>query len=375
MARPRIAPERWGSITVKKINGRHVADARYRDSTGTVKRVRRTSDTENDARTKLEDFLIAMAHEQGSLEADSPVSDLIAEWWEEYLDKNPSAGTITRYRGIIDNHILPALGQLTVREARTPRLNRFLKALATDTGKSTAAISRVILVGVFGLAQQYGITTANAADGTSTVNVTKAETKAWSATDIAAIREALRARDAEVGVRSDLLDPADFMLGTGARIGEVFALTWGDVDLATTPATVRIHSTVARDPDTLKRVIQPHTKTKYRRVLALPDHLVAMLMRRKVEAFTDYVFPSWQGTLRIPDNYRTQWNTALSRADLPAGTPKTWRSTVGTVVAESGVERAQLQLGHTSLKTTETHYVAERDRVIDNRDVLESLYE
>lgn len=373
MARPRTAPERWGEITVKKQGTRFTADAYYRDATGKQRRIRRTADTPTAARTAIEDHLIELAKDGGALEADSPVRDLVQEWWEEYLDREPAAGTITRYRGVIDNHILPALGNLTVKEARTPRLNRFLKTLATDTGKSTAAIARVILVGVFGMAQQFGITTANAADGTSTIQKPKTEPRAWTVEEIALIREALKARDKKVKARSDLLDPADFMLGTGARIGEVFALRWDDVDLASETPTVRITATVARDPHTHKRIIQEHTKTRHKRVLALPDHLVAMLLRRKTESFTDLVFPSWQGTLRIPDNYRTQWDTALKLANLPPEMPKTWRSTVATILAQSGVEQAQLQLGHTSLKTTERHYLAESENVIDNRAALNDL--
>ena len=121
----------------------------------------------------------------------------------------------------------------------------------------------------------------------------------------------------------------------------------------------------------------PKKKTNRVRVLALPPFLVAQLMERRTQSFTELVFPSSTGTVRSPDNFRIQWKTALGDGvTMFDELPKTFRSSVGTfIAAEGGVDAARGQLGHSTVNTTEKSYIAKADVAADMSGTLERLFQ
>lgn len=100
-----------------------------------------------------------------------------------------------------------------------------------------------------------------------------------------------------------------------------------------------------------------------------------MLMRRRVDSYSAFVFPSAVGTLRLPPNYRTSWRAALAGTPYAGVTPKSFRKTVATVVRdELGIEAAKEQLGHEDKKTTEAHYADEVHRGPSSATILSKLF-
>jgi integrase len=73
------------------------------------------------------------------------------------------------------------------------------------------------------------------------------------------------------------------LVATGARIGEVLALTWPNVDLAAKQPTIHINGTIV-PVQGLGLVRQDETKTKPDRTLAIPPDAVEVLLQRKVQA-------------------------------------------------------------------------------------------
>ena len=72
----------------------------------------------------------------------------------------------------------------------------------------------------------------------------------------------------------------EVMLGTSARIGEVLAIRRRDLDLTSTPATLRICGTVISERG-VGTYRQEHPKTdRSNRVIALPSFTAAALRRR-----------------------------------------------------------------------------------------------
>jgi integrase len=163
----------------------------------------------------------------------------------------------------------------------------------------------------------------------------------------------------------------DFFLGTGCRPGEVFALMWEDVDFTIQPFTVDIHRTMAKNREGRWNV-QNKTKTGGGRRLFLPTFVGKMLLRRRVESYSELVFPSSTLTPRIPDNFRLQWHIALKGTRFEGRVPKEFRSTVATAIRDAaGLERAQHQLGHSTYATTEQSYLPRVVQVPDSTAILE----
>lgn len=107
------------------------------------------------------------------------------------------------------------------------------------------------------------------------------------------------------------------------------------------------------------------------RRLILPLFLVAALEARARDS--DFVFPSVTGTLRSPNNFRTQWRKFRAAHGCEKWvTPKTFRKAVATLVAtEADDETAAGQPGHESPKITKRHYIRHLHEGPDVRAILE----
>lgn len=117
---------------------------------------------------------------------------------------------------------------------------------------------------------------------------------------------------------------------------------------------------------------QDYAKTEMsHRRLILPPFLVEALAERSRDS--EYVFPAVTGTLRSPNNFRTQWRKFRAANGYEEWvTPKTFRKAVATLVAtEADDETAAGQLGHESPKITKRHYIRRLHEGPDVRAILE----
>jgi integrase len=382
MARPPLPIHTHGEIKAKQLGkGKWEARTRYRDFDGTTRQMRRTGRTETAAKNAVKEAVRDNlgASGDGEITADSRVRELADIWWDEYkASKTVPAGTIHRYKGVIERHIKDGLGDRRLRECTVSSIDKFLKAKTRNVGYSTSSIAAVLLRGMFDLAARHDAIESNPVVSAASVPKPKNSTTAFSIKDVAELRKILRAWDAgndRSGRKrvSDLADPVDMFLATGARPGEIFAIKWELIDLSLTPARVRLTSTMAKDENGHWR-IQPHRKNRKDISVPLPKFASQMLLRRRVNSIGELVFPSSALTPRIPDNFRTQWHAALEGTPYAGRLPSEFRSTVATLLRDAaGIEAAQHQLNHASLLTTEQHYAVPLTVVPDHTDVLEQF--
>jgi hypothetical protein len=85
---------------------------------------------------------------------ETRVAVLAEQWWADYQTRSQSAGTLRLYRGRLDNLILPALGELRVRELTVARVHRHLQAVAEAHGPGSARTTRGVLSGICAFAAQ-----------------------------------------------------------------------------------------------------------------------------------------------------------------------------------------------------------------------------
>lgn len=377
MARQPLPLETMGAIKTTKVSAKkYVARARYRDIDGVTRQYERSGTTKTAAENALKAFLRdRTAPGLDDVTGDMRVADLAALWWEEHTSKPIANGTYRRYEQVMRLHVVDKIGAWTIREASVSKLDRFIKTLAASS-YSNASIAVAILGEMFDLAARHDAVDANRVR--SIARVVKPDTKphAFSLDDVAELRSILRAWDNGLDKSgrarvSDLADPADMFLGTGCRPGEIFGFEWTSIDLAPTPATAIVQTTMAKDRAG-KWVLQRQTKGRKVMRVTLPAFVTHMLFRRHVGAITSLVFPSSTGTPRIPDNFRVQWHAALKGTRFEGHTPKEFRSTVATALRdELGIQSAQYQLGHSSFATTEKSYAVPVTDAPDVSAVLE----
>ncbi|MFD3802008.1 tyrosine recombinase XerC [Kocuria palustris] len=311
------------------------------------------------------------------------VAALPEVWVAEIAQSSRSPQTVAQYRRIIETVIVPGVGGLTLWEATTGQLDRFLKGVAATT-PVRAKTAKTVLAQMFGLAARHDAVRANPVPDTRLPERRPKVVRALSVDEVRALRRGLRAYLAEP-VKSgparaqDLAEVVDAALGTGARVGELLALRWADVGLGASPATVTISGTVVRNEVGLIR--QGHAKTAAGfRTVSVPRFAVDVLLRRSVEELPntrDLVFPSSTGTLREVNNLERQWRDARKSEHLTGFEWVTWhtfRKTVATLVdRSSGTEDAAAVLGHSGTAVTSKHYVQRASVAPDVSAALEVI--
>lgn len=380
MARPPLVLGTWGRITRAERDGAWVAYARFRDYDGVTRQVERGGKTGAAA----ERALLAALRDRARLPSEdlTPETRLtrVLDDWVSALEKRDVAdGTKTLYKRQVA-HIRRGIGALQLREVTVPAVDRFLEAIAVSSGPETARLCRVVLMGVCAIAVRKGAMGANPVRDAVSIERKKPVIETLDVAAIGIVRSQLRTYDAGRDKRNrprvtDLADPVDMIIGTGIRTGEVFALRWDyDLDLdAEVPRAFVTGTVVHKSEVGTRRQDHPKTDESYRSV-ALPPFVVEMLRARK--RTSEYVFPSTAGSLRSPNNFRTQWR-AFREAHRYEDwvVPYTFRKAVATLVAaEAGVEVAAGQLGHADGgKTARRHYVKMLNVGPDVREIIEQF--
>lgn len=363
MARPATRLGNHGRVSYSTAAGGKVrARTRVKDFDGKLRLVQRNGGSEDEA---LQNLLDALRERQApadlELTRDSKVSALAEHWWAETeAEGRLSASSLSRYRYNLDKYVLPRIGELQLGQATTGRLRQFLSTLAKDSGQATAKSTQAVIRHLFQHAVELDALSNNpaSADKLKNVRVDQKAVKALSLEDVQALRAA---------AEGDVLDVLDLLLATGARIGEVLALRWADVDLDA--RTVAIRRTVITPGG--RPALQDHPKNrKSTRVLTLPRFGVEALQRRR--RWAPLVFPNERGGVMDPNNYRRRFKKAVSAAGLEDVSPHAVRRTVATMIArEVAPAAATGQLGHASEKITVERYIERLQEAPDLSSTLE----
>lgn len=379
MARPPLPIGTWGNVTVTGTPGNYTARTRFRDFDGVTRQVKRTGKTMGAARANLTaDLTERTAVSSDGITAESRLSEVAEVWIAECESRDLAPNTIRRYREILDDHVLPGVGNLRVREATVSRLDKFVKTITVNVGAPTAKLCSSCLSGMMKLAVRHDAARTNPMRDVAGVTVATKTPRALTLDEVRRLRHAIyvwqttpkRGRPPT----GDLLDIVDLFLATGVRIGELIALRWCDVDLDA--GTINVCGTIVLSPEKPARPMrQPFRKGKKPLTLVLPKFALDMLLRRRVTMTPnpdDVVFPSAAGTLRRPENVRKQLDKVLADTGLDWVSPHTFRRTVATVLAnEDSMTTAAAQLGHGSEQVTARHYVQKPDVVRDNTALLD----
>ncbi|WP_018788779.1 site-specific integrase [Micromonospora sp. CNB394] len=385
MARPPLPIGTWGAIRTEKLGpNRYCARTRFRDHDGRTRDVEATDTTGPAAiralKVKLRDRVTPNDDE---ITRDTHVSVLAKLWLDEITaEERVTPQTISRYEISVRVSIEPALGELRIREATAGRLDRFLRKVAEDR-PSAAKGAKVVLGQMFALAVRRGALTANPVRDTGRLRNPRRKVVALEVKQMNEVREAIRRWQQPAPGKSgprptgDLADIVDLMLATGARIGEILALRWEDLDLAAERPTLTICGTIVY----LKGkgfFRQEWTKTDAGfRTVVLPRFAVGMLMGRKLNVADnphDAIFASRRDTWLSPQNVRRQWRQARADAGLEWVTPHTFRKTVATLIdKEADAKSAAAQLGHATEQVTNKHYIVKPALAPDSSDILEQL--
>ncbi len=263
---------------------------------------------------------------------NSPITGrtTIAELVDFWLGKIRTTGrlestTINEYERVLRGLVVPDLGNLQLAEVTTDVINAVLSELSTQSVNRQRK-AKVVTGAMLDVAVEAGALASNPVRGSMSVSRPKSETRTLTMADLETVRTAVRASMTKdrpgPKTSGDLADVVELMLGTGARIGEVLALRWSDINLQA--RTVEINATIKTETG----------KGTYRKALAnarvreLSEFATAVLRSRhnaRLPHAIDAVFPTRNGTWQQVNNVERRWRQIRQEARLDWVTPQAFR--------------------------------------------------
>ncbi|RYZ86382.1 MAG: site-specific integrase [Proteobacteria bacterium] len=150
---------------------------------------------------------------------------------------------------------------------------------------------------------------------------------------------------------------AQFLVLTGARLGEATGLRWDSIDLDQKHATIR--RTLAWDHHTRAPYIQEKAKNvESIRLLRLAPMLVEMLSEMKRNSRSPIVFCNQQNDYLRDNRIRSAFNRAFKALGMPWTSTRILRHTFATwalMASESDISAVQVAMGHKRRTTTEIY--------------------
>lgn len=305
MARPPMAVGTHGKITTVRVRegGSWHARTLFRDYDGVRREIARWGRTKPEAERLLAEAIRDRATPTtDAITSNTKLADLAEQWSAQLDDADLSDGSRELYRGTLERHLVPALGELRLRELSVQTLDRCLITIRKQSGHGAAKSSRSVLSGLLGYAVRYGALSSNLARDTSpitrkTMKAIRALTVEETARLMGLLAASTRADDL------DLPDLVTWMLGTGMRIGEACAVR----DDVIRGNQLEVNATVKRLTGQ-GLVIQMRPKTDAgHRILTLAPHLLDLRDRRAADETRatgpqGVLFASARGRLRDPNN-------------------------------------------------------------------------
>ena len=343
MSRPRIPVGGYGEIAfLPRGQGKVEARTRFRDWDGQTRLVQATASSKPAAEVELKKKLTQRNAFQPIDTTLTPDFPALVAYRLADLDLEGRIAPATRfnYERDINRLVLPAFRGFTLREIGVARCDALLKQLGSSS-YSSAKRARTVLRQSFALAVRHEVLPRNPIDNVSRLHKPKRTPTALTATEVNAIRAVIKAWEVSAGTSGPNPDGqlgqlVEVMLGTSARIGEVLAIRRRDLDLTTTPATLRICGTVISERG-IGTYRQEHPKTDR------SNRVIAPLTTA---------------------NVRRQLRKVLGEAGIEGVSPHMFRRTVATVINEqASLNLASELLGHTDPKVTIEHYIRRNEQV------------
>jgi len=282
------------------------------------------------------------------------VSEWAEEWFHTYKP-GVSYRTQKMYRSVIDAHIIPAMGQMKIKDVRPHNIQHLINTKHSEG--LTRAVEKISLTlkQIFKKAVENSLIAKNPAESTELPKILRPKKRALTDEE----KEYIQIADLDIKSRAFLY----VILYAGLRKGEALALMKKDIDLN--------RKTISIDKSLLIKGNAPEIKMSPKseagnRLIPLPDVLVGILTEYLPTVESLYVFPAASGKLMSDASYRGFWEKIAKRLNKAAGgnenfivlskdiTAHIFRHTYATMLYYAGVDvkTAQYLLGHSGINVT-----------------------
>lgn len=268
--------------------------------------------------------------------------------------------TYTKYKYIIDKHILPELGKEKMVNLHTSKINSFLDEKMNVGGIKTEGTLSASYVRTMALiidsALKYAASEELCIPIKSSIKkpvVKKEQIQTLSCDECDRLIEYCYANlnNTNIGIL--------ISLNTGLRIGEICALKWSDIDAYS--CLLYVNHTMSRIKDgnnKWKWIVEvPKTQSSLR-AIPISKRLFEALMKKKESAVSDYVVSDYEGFTN-PRTYEYRFHVQMKESGIRDVNFHVLRHTFATRCVEGGMDIKTLSeiLGHSDVSITLSTYV------------------
>ena len=308
--------------------------------------------TQAEVKEKLARALVEAGQVDFTKSGQYTVGTWMDTWFENVAKIKVRPSSHQTYKGYIDNHIKPSIGNITLEKLTTMDLQKFYRKLLTKgrverieskdqpkglSAKTVRNINQVISSAMdLAVAQKIILT-----NPTNTCELPKVERKEMQTVPAEQLSAFL-----EEAKRSGVYEMYYIELATGLRRGELLGLKWTDIDWKN--GIIKVRRQVARvDGQIVEAPLK--TKNSYRAVSISPQ-AIEVLREQKRKTNDTYVFPSPNGGPISPDSVNNMLKRVLERAGIPKVRFHDLRHTFATIALQNGVDIKTVSgiLGHFS---------------------------
>ena len=307
-------------------------------------------------------------------------TELMAEWLTEHKKERMKPRTYSRYRGIIEQHIVPTLGDIQISEMNRRRISDFLKVHRTNgnlrsdlpLSPTSANLILSVLNAAFSYACDMELLAVNPCARIRRVATPSSRVEAYTREKQRRLEEVItQSYDRRLfGIR--------LCLYTGLRIGELLGLEWQDVDLE--QGILHIGKTVYREKNSDGEwqlfVDRPKTVAS-ERAIPLPVYLIKDLRTYREGARSAFVVENKKAERMSIRSYQYLFERLTEKAGVRKLNFHALRHTFATRALECGMDIKTLSelMGHQNATITLNRYAhSMMDTKIIAMNKLEKLF-